>query len=100
MNETAQSEESAADESVTQATLGKVAEESRAIASEAEITAIEEGGGQSVGGGISNPADRRLPRDDHGQGGPGRREVAEPPQPVLYRARTDGPRYRAADSGG
>lgn len=61
MNETAQSEESAADESVTQATLGKVAEESRAIASEAEITAIEEGGRQSVGGGISNPADRRLP---------------------------------------
>ena len=47
MNETAQSEEFAADESVTQATLGKVAEESRAIASEAEITAIEEGGRQS-----------------------------------------------------
>ena len=61
MNETAQSEESAADESVTQATLGKVAEESRAIAAEAEITAIEEGGRQSVGGGISNPSDRRLP---------------------------------------
>ena len=61
MNETAQSEESAADESVTQATLGKVTEESRAIAAEAEITAIEEGGRRSVGGGISNPADRRLP---------------------------------------